>query len=119
MQIGSKNDGLLMKLLDATVERDRVLGANIANINTPGYKRRVHKFEELLHDAMLDGENLHAVKAQTIVDVTTPSRLDGNNVSLEAEVSRQRENRLLYETYVTMLQGEMGLLDAAIRGTGA
>ncbi len=118
MRIGSETNGLLMRLLDATVERDRVIASNIANINTPGFKRREFKFEELVREAMETGQDPDQVRPQIKVDVESTARIDGNNVALEEEVSLQRENRLLYETYMTMLQGQYSLVDAAIRGSG-
>lgn len=118
MNVGAENNSLLMRLLDATVERDRVIAANIANINTPGYRGRELSFEEEVRAALESGDDLGAVAPQITVDETTPTRVDGNNVRLEDQVAKQRENRLLYETYVTMLQGRLGLIDSAIRGTG-
>ncbi|QDU70023.1 flagellar basal body rod protein FlgB [Engelhardtia mirabilis] len=118
MRIGTEQNGMLMRLLDASVERDRVITSNIANINTPGYKRRQFKFEELVQRAMASGEDPKQVEPEITVDLQSEARIDGNNVVLEEEVSMQRENRLLYETYVTMLQGQLNLVDSAIRGTG-
>jgi flagellar basal-body rod protein FlgB len=43
---------LLARLLGACQVRARVIGANIANQNTPGYTRSVVRFEELLRDSL-------------------------------------------------------------------
>ncbi len=43
--------GFLKRSLDAYSLRQRTIAENIANAETPGYKSRVVKFEELLQDA--------------------------------------------------------------------
>ncbi|MEW6073133.1 MAG: flagellar basal body rod protein FlgB [Planctomycetota bacterium] len=110
---------LLTRLLSAAELRMRVLSSNLANSNTPGYKRQTVEFESLLREAMGRGApDLGAVVPRVRTDVETPCRPDGNNVTLEAELNAIRENRLLYETYAAMLSGQFSLLDLAIRGRG-
>jgi len=91
--------------------------SNIANSNTPGYKRQVVEFEDLLRQALAEGSPEFAtVQPEVKTDVATPARPDGNNVTLELEVNAMRENRLLHETYTAMLSGQFRLLDTAIKG---
>ena len=108
---------LLSRLLAASELRARVLNANIANSNTPGYKRQVVDFEDLLREALVKGSTASET-LQPIVraDLETPARPDGNNVTLEAELNGLRENRLLYETYAAILANHFSLLDFAITG---
>ena len=105
---------LLVRMLGACELRARVVSANIANSNTPGYVRSVVRFEELLKQELLEGGDLERVEPETLPDLETPARPDGNNVSLELELNAMRENRLLYETYSSILRSHFELLDTAI-----
>jgi len=105
---------LLVRMLGACELRARVTSANIANSNTPGYVRSVVRFEELLQKELLEGGDIEHVAPETLRDLETPARPDGNNVSLELELNAMRENRLLYETYSAILRSHFDLLDTAI-----
>lgn len=120
MEFSVSNSELLTKLLSASELRGKVISGNIANANTPGYKRKVVEFEDLLNSAIkspagAEGSSLESVRPFVREDRLTPARPDGNNVSLELEMNSMRENRLLYETYASILQGHFNLLDTAIR----
>ena len=112
---------LLGRLLAAAELRARVISSNLANQSTPGYTRRVVSFEEELRAALVEGpdgpqenERLDALEPRVLLDEETPARPDGNNVTLELELNALRENRILYETYASMLQGRFRLLEAAL-----
>lgn len=106
---------LLERLLAASELRGKVIAANIANANTPGYVRREVHFEELVRDALRRGARASdGLEPEIVSDVVTPARPDGNNVSLELELNALRENRLLYETYASILEGHFELLRTAI-----
>ncbi|MBM3991435.1 MAG: flagellar basal body rod protein FlgB [Planctomycetes bacterium] len=117
MEAGSTgNVDLLMRLMNATAERSRVISSNIANVNTPGYRRQVVQFEGLLRDALESGKGgLEGVQPAVVEDTLTPARPDGNNVNLELELNAERQNRLLYETYAAMLQSHFDLIDTSIQ----
>ena len=116
MDIGGPNLDLLARLLDASSLRGRVIQGNLANSNTPGFKRKIVQFEQQLSDALTNNPRL-AERLQPSVenDEITPGKPDGNNVNMELEMNALRENRLTYETYATILEGHMNLIDAAIR----
>lgn len=108
---------LLLRLLSSTQERARVTASNIANQNTPGYKRREHRFEELLADELgKSNPNLDKVRATTVVDSASPSRGDGNNVVLEDEMGAIQESALRYDLYAAMLRGRAAIVSSAIHG---
>ncbi len=112
--LGNSAD-LLVRLLGACELRARVVSANIANSNTPGYTRQVVRFEELLRrEFQRGGGDLGAVQPEVSFDLAAPARPDGNNVSLELELNELRENRLLHETYAAILRSHFGLLETAI-----
>ena len=105
---------LMVRLLGACEMRARVVSANIANSNTPGYVRQVLRFEELLGEELRSGGDPARVAPELLPDLETPSRPDGNNVSLELELNSMRENRLLYEAYSSILRSHFSLLETAI-----
>jgi len=107
---------LLQRLLSAADLRARVIASNLANQSTPGYTRRVVEFEAKLRSAMDNPRGgIDDVEPEIVLDRDSPARPDGNNVTLELELNALRENRLLYETYASMLGGHFQLLDAAVR----
>jgi flagellar basal-body rod protein FlgB len=108
---------LLGRLLAAAELRARVISSNLANQSTPGYTRRVVSFEEELRAALQDGpdpDELAELEPRVLLDEESPARPDGNNVTLELELNALRENRILYETYASMLAGRFRMLEAAI-----
>jgi flagellar basal-body rod protein FlgB len=105
---------LMVRLLGACELRARVVSANIANSNTPGYVRRTVRFEELLGEELRAGGDAAGVAPELVSDLETPARPDGNNVSLELELNAMRENRLLYESYSSILRSHFALLESAI-----
>ncbi len=115
MQIDRSNDQLLMRLLDATALRGKVIAGNIANSNTPGFKRQVVEFEDLLREAVGRGpEAMAKVVPRVITDVESPSSFDGNNVTLEGEITAQEENRLMYELFASILATKAEMMRASI-----
>ena len=115
MDISDDRSKLLVKLMSATALRERWISSNIANQSVPGYKRRDVRFEELLHDKIARGEpDLLSVEPQVTLDSSSPAGTDGNNVNLELETTKSRENRLLFELYAAIFQNRMELVQSAI-----
>ena len=116
MDIIGPETALLTRLMAATSLRQKVLAGNVANQNTPGYRRQVVHFESLLRDAIEGSGDLSDVQPKVVVDDITPARPDGNNVSLELEESAQDENLLLFEAYAAIMRNRFELLRASIQG---
>ncbi|MFT4539848.1 MAG: flagellar basal-body rod protein FlgB [Planctomycetota bacterium] len=108
---------LTLDLMSASAQRARILAQNVANQNVPGYKRQDLLFESLLaKESARSNPDFSSIQAKVVTDETTPERGNGNNVSLEAERSKQEENSILFELYTAMMKGQMGLLRTAITG---
>ena len=114
MGIDSTDTSQIMRLLAASAQRSDVIAGNLANSNTPGYTRRTLQFESLLSDALDHGHDASDVKPITVIDTLTPARGDGNNVLPELELTEHRTNKLLYDTYVSVLQAHFRMLEASI-----
>ena len=106
----------LAKLLDVANLRAQVHASNIANQNTPGYKAQAVRFEEAFlaaqEGAASDVEPEIYEPRNTMVDN------DGNDVSVDKEVTAAAENALLYRTYIQLMRGKNSILNQAIRPTG-
>ena len=116
-------------------QRERLLAENVANADTPGYAPRDLKpfsFEAMLRPriglaglertdpAHLAGSTAIVAadpyKAQDAPDSET--RIDGNQVVLEEQMSKMTEARMDYEAAIDFYQQSMNLLTTAARAPG-
>lgn len=109
---------LLEKMLDATWLRNKVIANNIANVNTPGFRRSDVSFEDELKSALKskDINRLIALKPRIITPEETVSSPDLNNVDIDMEMARLAENTLLSNIYAQFMSGQFAELKLAIRG---
>ncbi len=115
MELRSFESDLLSRLMSASVQRAKVIEGNLANHNTPGFRRRVLRFEDLLRSALPRGEDAaRAVAPRIEEDLVTPTREDGNNVTMELELSALRENKLLFDTYAAIVETRGRILQYSI-----
>ena len=112
----------LAKTLDASADRQRAIANNIANIETPGYKRRYVAFEDELRRVMdertgddLD-KGLNELTPVSQTDVFSPAREDGNNVNIDAEIADMAKNTIKYRAAVTLWEAKAAVLRSAIEG---
>ncbi len=118
---------VLDKAADATWYRNDVLANNIANADTPGYKRKDVQFQSYLADAVagtdtLDetvaGLDLNTLEATTYTEQAGLSyRADGNNVDVSTENVELAKNQINYYTLVSCINNEFSRLKAAIKTT--
>ena len=109
---------LRAKLTDVTQLRQRVLAQNVANVNTPGYRRLEVRFEDTLAE-QLDSRadsSLKTLRPEVVEDQATPTRLDGNNVEVDLEMARLNKNTLLGNTYLQLLATKMAMMKRAVSG---
>lgn len=111
---------VLSKTLDAASARQKAIANNIANVETPGYKRSYVSFEDELN-RVLDSDNknnirkgLQTIEPLTQTDALSPSRSDGNNVNIDAEISDLARTSLKYKASTVLLQDKIGMLRSAI-----
>ena len=101
---------LIKSSLDATDLRGKTIVNNIANINTPGYKRKYVSFEETLNKANKQP------KVEVKEDKSTSMRTDGNNVDLESEKVNQAANSLMYNGLVSITNTKLAIARTVITG---
>lgn len=109
----SKELGPLERVLDLTALRQRVIGQNIANQNTPGYTRQVVSFEEELDGSFA---RIGDVTPRVTEDLVTERKADGNNVQLEEEVMAMEKNQVLQDLFTRALGASFRKYLSAIRG---
>ncbi len=107
---------LLSRLMDAASLRHRVIAQNVANANTPGYRRLEVSFEELLGQCSAGRPGRQAAEPKVVEAEGDVARADGNNVSLDAEMGRLSKNALLYGGYAQILASQIATMRSAITG---
>ncbi len=103
--------------LGAVGLRQELLSANVANVNTPGYKRRDVNFDSILssiEDAQRsnDGSALMALKPTVETDNATSMRADGNNVDIDMEMASIAENNVRYNALVQLAAKHLQMLES-------
>lgn len=96
--------------------RQKAVANNIANLETPGYRRIDVKFEELLAKCLRSSEefDLSEIEAQIYRPKKTPVKSNGNDVNLEAEIGQMVKNTLRHKTYIRLLSKKYSQIDLAI-----
>jgi len=110
---------LIEKVLDVTSQRHKLVVANMANIDTPGYHTKDLDFRSELRRATMAGEmgeeNFLPV-ARSVPGLL--ERPDGNNVSLDREGLLLAETQMQFGLGVQLLQHEFHNLMSAINEGG-
>jgi flagellar basal-body rod protein FlgB len=116
--LNDTNFVLLQRVLDAASLRHRVIAHNLANVNTPGFRRQEVRFSDRLAQAIASGDAEATGTARIEVrPARDPSlRPDGSNVSLEREVGDLMKNALVYQTVTQLLSARVAAYRAAITG---
>lgn len=125
-----KRVDLLNKVLDASWLKNTSISKNIANVNTPGYKREVVEFDSLLknyleqssskmtttndkHFALHNQPNGLEPRIKKLED--TSFRKDKNNVNVDVEMSEFSKNLIKYNAMTQQVSGNLKRLRMAIR----
>lgn len=101
---------LMKSGLNAAQLRSKTIANNIANINTPNYKRKYVKFEETLNNVNKTG------KIEVKTDTSRAVRTDGNNVDLESEKVNQAANTLMYNGLISLTNSKLSMAKSVITG---
>ena len=117
---------LLEKAADASWTRYNVIANNIANKDTPGYKRKDVDFEEYLLEELTGGStnsvremvadvDLGNLNATTYTDNSSYSyRLDGNNVDIDVENVEMASTQIKYNALIDSMTHEFNMFRAAL-----
>ena len=96
--------------------RQKTIANNVANLETPGYRRKDVKFTEFLAKAMdSDGAiDLKNIEPEIFQPETTAVASNGNDVSLELEVGEMVKNTLRHKALIRVLQKKYDQIDMAM-----
>ena len=117
-KLGNKNFALLGKVLSLTSAKHRVIAQNVANVNTPNYRRRELRFDTALAQAMRGGTASDYERMTAHVDRpnNTAVRNNGNNVDIDLEMLNMDENSMNYQLYAQLYTRKSNMVKSAIRG---
>lgn len=115
---------VLQQATNASWLRNTILSNNIANVDTPHYKRKDVQFETYLIEQMAGGdsldENVDTVDLSTLngtiyTDNSTLSyRMDGNNVDIDTENVELAKNQIKYNVMTDSISQEFSRLRTAM-----
>ncbi len=125
MNIGiDKSATLLEKMLDVSSVKHKVIANNIANVNTPGYKKMDVSFadqlEKALNESSANTNKFAALQPKIVIskeDTGKTVRNDGNNVDMDKEVSSLVKNTLSYNIYTQLLSKKFEGIKSAIENS--
>ena len=110
---------VLDKAADASWTRNDVLANNIANADTPGYKRKDVQFETYLSNAVAGTDSLDETVANLDLNDLNATvyneqpglsyRSDGNNVDVSAK------NQIKYYTLMNSISQEFSRMKSALK----
>ena len=118
---------VLDRAADAAWQRNEAISNNIANVDTPGYKRQDVAFESVLQQALgnnryesmddkVDNVDLSRLRGRAYLDYANYSyRLDGNNVDIENENVMLAENQLKYQGLISSINQEFTNLKTVMK----
>lgn len=120
---------VLGKAANASWKRNEVINNNIANVNTPGYKRKDVSFDDLLAvqlkhtgttqvdlDTRVANIDQKRLEGKIYTDSTAYSyRIDGNNVDIDTENVELASNEIKYNGLVSSINAEFERLKAVIK----
>lgn len=125
--LNSPKISVLEKALSASSLRNKVISNNIANVNTPDFKKSEVSFEEQLEGAMNNSKisvaktherhfpiKLHSIEPSINTITTTSLRSDGNNVDIDVEMANLAKNSIYYDAVAQQISKYFAGIKSAI-----
>lgn len=126
---------ILQRSMGANSLRRQVIANNLANAETPNFKRSVLNFESQLSRALaseqnsrLTGKRTHekhisldqrmdyrSVEPRVTLDYLTTAKNNGNNVDVERELINATENQMMYELMSDVISHKFRQINIVLR----
>jgi flagellar basal-body rod protein FlgB len=126
---------LMRRGMDVAVVRRNVIANNLANAETPEFKRTVVNFESELaralaservkppvqflsdprHIPFYQPRDYRSVRPRQVLDYLSTAKNNGNNVDVEEEGMLAQQNQLLYQTLATAIGAHFNLVNLVLR----
>jgi flagellar basal-body rod protein FlgB len=130
--LDKKGFNQLERSLDAATLRQRVIADNVANVDTPYFKRSEVRFEELLEQQLtshsIEGYRTDPkhfrigrpaqIEPQILKDNQSTINNNLNNVDIDSEMSLLAKNQLRYNVMALQVSSEIKKARTAIQGRG-
>lgn len=132
----TKSMQILERSLDASSLRQKVLANNIANVDTPEFKRSDVSFDAALQAYLSDTptplpgkvtdprhipigiQSLSQLQPEIVVEQSSSVTNNGNNVDIDTEMTQLSVNQIKYNALIQQLNGHFAKLRNAIQGGG-
>ncbi len=123
-----KSLDLRAKALSGSWQKNSAIANNIANVNTPGYKKQTVNFQKVLENEMqmnqmvtmkktnskhIDSPYVGDFQVETVND--TSYRVDDNNVDIDVENAEMAKNTLYYNTIINSVNSHSNRIKTALR----
>ncbi|MBF9016147.1 MULTISPECIES: flagellar basal body rod protein FlgB [unclassified Oceanispirochaeta] len=130
-----KTVDVLQRTMDTSLLRREVISNNIANAETPDFKRSDVSFETELKNALAseqkrtlpakvtdsrhmsfnESTDYRSVRPRRVLDYLTTSKNNGNNVDIEQEMMSATENQMMYELLSTSVGFQFSQINIVTR----
>lgn len=114
------NINILSKALNASWKRNEVINNNIANANTPDFKRSDVAFENILKEKLsnkniegftthsnhisINNKSLNDLDYKVVKKDGFSTRIDKNNVDIDVEMAERAKNEIYYNAVTSRIQ---------------
>jgi len=106
-QVETQLSDQIARYLDLATSEAKLTAANMANIDTPGYRAMGMDFEAEMREAMTDVQQGSATRPVRLkAEDGLIARPDGNNVSMDREGLNLADAQLKFKTGVALLHLE-------------
>jgi len=110
--------------LDGLALRQQMIGRNLSNVDTPGYRAQTVNFESTLQQAMQQGTGLQ-METTNAAHLTSQAnqplflasmrtggstRADGNNVDVDVEMTEMSADTIRYQALTESVSTKLGIL---------
>ena len=131
--MNSSNFNYLSRAMTAANMRQEVISHNIANVNTPNFRKSDLVFEDMLaqelygttDDGRLKPARTHAkhlptpedpfyALPQIVEDKSTLMRVDDNNVDIDVEMANLAKNQIYFNALATQMAGYVSKMKSVI-----
>jgi flagellar basal-body rod protein FlgB len=114
--------GITQRTLEAALHgtevRQQAIAKNLANANTPGYKRTDVSFQRELAEQLQfnPGSIDSSFEPTASVDGSTSMRVDGSNVDVDREAANLAENQLMFSSLMSVVGKNLQTMSQIITG---
>lgn len=130
-----KTVDVLQRTMDTSLLRREVISNNVANAETPDFKRSDVSFEAELKNALASEQkrtlpakvtdsrhmsfnettDYRSVRPRRVLDYLTSTKNNGNNVDIEQEMMMATENQMMYELLSTSVGFQFSQINIVTR----